>query len=186
MVVHGAIILNQFNHYPVPAVKRCAFAATLRERMQSVRHSKLYAPVAKPARAGGRAVNRNPMKDRAAGGRSKPMTATSTTMVRAVWAGYFGAGKKDEAEEEAAEGADAVAKVGGFWFGRGVPGRPLVRVGSMSCCMRGACHGILQLSPCRTAASAALSRSSCADRPAPASPATQHIYHRGRRWRSRT
>ncbi|KAL6767831.1 MET1 [Auxenochlorella protothecoides x Auxenochlorella symbiontica] len=88
LLVHGAILLNQFAAWPVAAVRKSAFATTLRARMQDVRHSKLYRAAAKPARSGA-AVNRNPMKDRAAGGRSKPMTATATTMVRAVWQSYF-------------------------------------------------------------------------------------------------
>ena len=33
-------------------------------------------------------VNANPMRDRAAG-RAKPMTATATRMVKAIWASYF-------------------------------------------------------------------------------------------------
>lgn len=62
MVVHGQIILNQFSNYPVESVRRSAFVSTLRERMQMVRHTKLYKSAAKPIRL--RGVNRNPMKVR--------------------------------------------------------------------------------------------------------------------------
>ena len=43
LVVHGQVVLNQFKHYPVKAVRDAAFVATLRQRMAQRRHSKLYA-----------------------------------------------------------------------------------------------------------------------------------------------
>lgn len=118
LVVHGAILLNQFAAWPAPAVRRSAFCSTLKTRMLDVRHSKLYRRAVAPPRApgGGRAVNRNPMKDRAAGARSKPMTATATVMVKAVWRTYFSAGgvlvKEDDAGEAGAAQAPEAAATG--------------------------------------------------------------------------
>ena len=46
------------------------------------------------------------MQDRAAGKKSKPMTATATTMVKAIWQSYFnvaGQAKDVEGEGPAAE-----------------------------------------------------------------------------------
>ena len=42
-MVHGQVVLNQFKHYPVKAVRDAAFVPALRERMAQRRHSKLYA-----------------------------------------------------------------------------------------------------------------------------------------------
>ena len=112
LLVHGAILLNQFAGWPVAAVRRSAFAAALKARMQDVRHSKLYRGVIKaaPGSAARRAVNRNPMKDRAAGARSKPMTATATAMVRSVWQSYFNIGANAlDALAEAAERREGAA-----------------------------------------------------------------------------
>eukprot|EP00887_Chlorella_sp_A99_P005231 scaffold1.g5231.t1 len=63
VVAHGQIILNQFANYPVESVKRSGFAAVLKERMQQLRHCKLYkvARKAEPVRL--RGVNRNPMSN---------------------------------------------------------------------------------------------------------------------------
>ena len=86
MVVHGQIMLNQFQNFPVKAVQKSAFAATLKARMELRRHAKLYI---KPTRTGkGRGANSNPMRDRASV-RAKPMTATATVMVRNIWQSYF-------------------------------------------------------------------------------------------------
>lgn len=62
MIVHGQIILNQFQHYPNKAVKGSAFAGSLKGAMEMRRHSKLYAAAVKPHRAKG--VNANPMRVR--------------------------------------------------------------------------------------------------------------------------
>ena len=87
VVAHGQIVLNQFKNFPNKAVARSAFAATLRERMETRRHAKLYlAPLGRGQRAKG--LRANPLRDRAAG-RGKPMTATATTMVKAIWQSYF-------------------------------------------------------------------------------------------------
>lgn len=105
LAVHAQILLSCFSNFPVKAVRNSAFAATLKEKLAAVRHSKLYRSIIK--NKANRAVNRNPMKDRAAGGRSKPMTATATTMVKSVWQAYFIISEKQQAEgEEAAEGAE--------------------------------------------------------------------------------
>jgi DNA (cytosine-5)-methyltransferase 1 len=85
LTVHAPVILSCFNNFPVKEVRNSAFASTLREKLSSVRHYKLYRSVGK-LRA---RINRNPMKDRAAGGRSKPMTATATMMVKSIWQAYF-------------------------------------------------------------------------------------------------
>ena len=109
LAVHAQILLSCFSNFPVKAVRNSSFATTLKEKLAAVRHSKLYRSVTKTK---GRAVNRNPMKDRAAGGRSKPMTATATTMVKSVWQAYFIVSEKHqqaEGEEEGAEGAETAA-----------------------------------------------------------------------------
>ena len=83
--VHAQIFLSCYQHFPMESVRKCAFVVTLREKLNSVKHSKLYVTVPK----GRGRTNRNPMKDRAAGSRSKPMTATATAMVKSVWQSYF-------------------------------------------------------------------------------------------------
>jgi len=84
--VHAQIFLSCFQHFPIEAVRKCAFVVALREKLNSVKHSKLYVSSGK----GRGRMNRNPMKDRAAGSRAKPMTATATAMVKSVWQSYFG------------------------------------------------------------------------------------------------
>jgi DNA (cytosine-5)-methyltransferase 1 len=106
LAVHAQILLSCFSNFPVKAVRNSAFATTLKDKLAAVRHSKLYRTAIKSKT--NRAVNRNPMKDRAAGGRSKPMTATATTMVKSVWQAYFIVSEKLQAEE-GAEGAEAAA-----------------------------------------------------------------------------
>lgn len=64
VVVHGQILLNQFQHFPSKAVKDSAFASSLRSAMETRRHSKLFMGAGKSAKAGGHAANRNPMKVR--------------------------------------------------------------------------------------------------------------------------
>lgn len=100
--VHGQIILNCFQNYPVDAIRRSAFASTLRDHMALVRHSNLYQSSIKSKPRG---VNRNPMKDRAAGARSKPMTATATTMVKSIWQAYFIPGSKGTTDEKTGDEA---------------------------------------------------------------------------------
>ena len=85
VVVHGQILLNQFKHFPVKAVRESAFALTLKSQMELRRHAKLYL---KPAKAQRGHSNSNPMRDRASV-KAPPMTATATTMVKAVWQSYF-------------------------------------------------------------------------------------------------
>lgn len=101
LAVHAQILLSCFSNFPVKSVRNSAFAAALKDKLAAVRHSKLYRSANK-AKAG--RVNKNPMRDRAAGARSKPMTATATTMVKSIWAAYFIVAAKKE-EEESAEGA---------------------------------------------------------------------------------
>ena len=43
LVVHGQVLLNQFQNYPLKAVRDAAFVGALRERMAQRRHHKLYA-----------------------------------------------------------------------------------------------------------------------------------------------
>lgn len=59
--------------------------------LHSDAHPSLSSPPLAPPRAGSPRPPPPPpiSQDRAAGGRSKPMTATATTMVRAVWQSYF-------------------------------------------------------------------------------------------------
>ena len=86
MVVHGQIILNQFKNYPKKSVANSAFATGLKARMELRRHCKLYMAARPKARV--RGLRANPMRDRAHI-RMKPMTATATTMVKAIWRAYF-------------------------------------------------------------------------------------------------
>lgn len=113
VVVHGQIILNQFKHFPNKAVKSSAFPAALRTALEMRRHLKLYASTNRSVTR----VNRNPMKDRSGPNRLKPMPATATAMVKAIWASYFqfgsnadadAAAKEAEAADEAAPAAQAV------------------------------------------------------------------------------
>ncbi|KAL0027901.1 hypothetical protein WJX79_001540 [Trebouxia sp. C0005] len=102
IVVHGQIILNQFKHFPNKAIQNCAFVNSLKTAMEARKHSKLYSSTKKSLKS--KSVNRNPMKDRACGARAKPMTATATSMVKAIWQSYF---PSTAAEDEAV--TDAVA-----------------------------------------------------------------------------
>ncbi|KAK9918243.1 hypothetical protein WJX75_002529 [Coccomyxa subellipsoidea] len=86
VVVHGQIILNQFKSFPKKSVANSAFATGLKARMELRRHCKLY--MASRAKARVRGLRANPMRDRAHI-RMKPMTATATTMVKAIWRAYF-------------------------------------------------------------------------------------------------
>ena len=87
LAVHAQIILSCFQNHPIDSIRRSAFVTQLKERLALVRHSKLYQSVRKVGKT--RAMNSNPMKDRAAGSKSKPMTATATTMVKSIWQAYF-------------------------------------------------------------------------------------------------
>lgn len=86
VVVHGQIILNQFKNFPKKAVANSAFATALKGRMELRRHCKLYLAARPKIRV--RGLRANPMRDRAHI-RMKPMTATATTMVKAIWRSYF-------------------------------------------------------------------------------------------------
>lgn len=86
VVVHGQIILNQFKYFPKKSVANSAFATGLKQRMEQRRHCKLYMGARDKARV--RGLRANPMRDRASV-RMKPMTATATTMVKAIWKAYF-------------------------------------------------------------------------------------------------
>ena len=86
VVVHGQIILNQFKNFPKKSVANSAFATALKARMELRRHCKLYLAARPKARL--RGLRANPMRDRAHI-RMKPMTATATTMVKAIWRTYF-------------------------------------------------------------------------------------------------
>ena len=86
VVVHGQILLNQFKHFPIKAIKNSAFSTTLQSEMELRRHAKLYSKTNK-AHSRLRA-NSNPMRDRASQ-KARPMTATATTMVRSIWQSYF-------------------------------------------------------------------------------------------------
>ena len=97
--VHAQIFLSCFQHYPSDHVRKCAFVVTLRQKLDSVKHSKLYVST----RGRGK-MNRNPMRDRAANARAKPMTATATRMVKHVWQSYF-------TSEETAETSQVVANI---------------------------------------------------------------------------
>ena len=91
VVVHGQIILNQFKHFPNKAIQNCAFVTGLKRLMEARRHSKLYMGKLKKGKMalGTKGRNSNPMKDRSVAGRPKPMTATATNLVKAVWMDYF-------------------------------------------------------------------------------------------------
>ena len=112
LAVHGQIVLSCFQHYPIESIRRSAFVTHLKEKLALVRHSKLYHSGSLSSKL--RTVNRNPMKDRAAGARSKPMTATATTMVKSIWQAYFttfghGAAADGLASSEKAGTANAVS-----------------------------------------------------------------------------
>ena len=104
--VHAQIFLSCYQHFPMESVRKCAYVVALREKLNSVKHSKLYVTVPK----GRGRTNRNPMKDRAAGSRSKPMTATATAMVKSVWSSYFvnAATLLAAAQKAGADAVDAV------------------------------------------------------------------------------
>ena len=104
LAVHGQILLSCFSNFPVKAVRNSAFATTLKEKLAAVRHSKLYRNGTAHSKSGGKVANRNPMRDRAAGARAKPMTATATTMVKSIWQVYF-----TEISKAAAAAGDAAA-----------------------------------------------------------------------------
>ena len=98
--VHAQILLSCYQHFPIESVRKCSFVLGLKEKLNTLKHSKLYVS---SSRQRGRGLNRNPMKDRAAGVRSKPMTATATAMVKSVWQAYFTAGDSNLQAEVAHE-----------------------------------------------------------------------------------
>lgn len=61
VVVHGQILLNQFNNYPNEKVKKSAFAVALKDLMEMRRHCKLYQPKKKKSHRS-TVINKNPMK----------------------------------------------------------------------------------------------------------------------------
>ena len=67
--------------------------------------------------------NSNPMRNKAAVGlRAKPMPATATTLVKAVWHGYFFGGRRPQSEEEAAGRGEWRRSEGGLAGRRSSPG----------------------------------------------------------------
>lgn len=96
LVVHGQIILNQFKNYPVKAVQQCAFGSALQERMRERSHSKLFMSKRKITAAMRIDRKANPMRNRLPKSNPRPMTATATTFVKAIWADYFNAGSAAE------------------------------------------------------------------------------------------
>lgn len=98
--VHAQILLSCYQHFPLESVRKCSFVLGLKEKLNTLKHSKLYVSC---NRQRGRGLNRNPMKDRAAGVRSKPMTATATAMVKSVWQAYFTSGESTLQAEVAHE-----------------------------------------------------------------------------------
>ncbi|BDA51554.1 DNA (cytosine-5)-methyltransferase 1B [Coccomyxa sp. Obi] len=108
VVVHGQIILNQFKNFPKKSVANSAFATGLKARMELRRHCKLYLAARPKARV--RGLRANPMRDRAHV-RMKPMTATATTMVKAIWRSYFNrTGQVLAGDQKEAAGAEAAAE----------------------------------------------------------------------------
>ena len=83
-------MLNQFKNFPVKQIQRCAFVGHLQKQMEARRHSRLYLSKRKitvEMRVGRKL---NPMRERIAKSKPKPMTATATTLVKSVWMNYFG------------------------------------------------------------------------------------------------
>ncbi|KAL3133378.1 hypothetical protein ABBQ38_007248 [Trebouxia sp. C0009 RCD-2024] len=109
VVVHGQIILNQFKHFPNKAIQSCAFVNSLKCAMEARKHSKLYSSTKKAVKL--KTGNRNPMKDRSMGARAKPMTATATSMVKAIWQSYFPSTAEGAEEPQAQAAAAAAAPV---------------------------------------------------------------------------
>ncbi|KAK9839549.1 hypothetical protein WJX84_009779 [Apatococcus fuscideae] len=107
VVVHGQILMSLIKLYPIKAIQNCAFASSLKQKMQTRRHAKLYVL---PKRQLLKAVNRNPMRDRATA-KAKPMTATATNMVKAVWASYFKTAEQSGGEAGAEGGQPEVKAV---------------------------------------------------------------------------
>jgi len=85
LAVHGQMLLNQFKNYHVKEVVRSQLVHQLKESMLAVRHSKLYNVAQLQP---GRHRARNPMQDRPSY-RSKPMKATTTSLVYKVFESYF-------------------------------------------------------------------------------------------------
>lgn len=50
------------------------------------------------------------LQDRTGPNRAKPMTATATAMVKAIWQSYFTVAQGGQAEEEGVEAAEGTAK----------------------------------------------------------------------------
>jgi DNA (cytosine-5)-methyltransferase 1 len=109
VVVHAPVILGCFAAFPLKAVANSAFASALKERLNTVRTCRLYRAAPRGSCLKAR-TNRNPMKDRAAGGRAKPMTATATRMVKDVWSSYFRSGGVGPDSAPKAEGEEGLAK----------------------------------------------------------------------------
>ena len=82
VVVHGQILMSLIKLYPVKAIQNCAFASSLKQKMQTRRHAKLYVL---PKRQLMKAVNRNPMRVRCSQVR-KSLPTSRGWQVRAGWA----------------------------------------------------------------------------------------------------
>ncbi|PNH03379.1 DNA (cytosine-5)-methyltransferase 1, partial [Tetrabaena socialis] len=117
IVVHGQVILNQIDRYYKEAVRRCGFVKALKTKLGERRHRKLAAAGrgfrGKQAKAGGKLVVVNPMKNRQArkGGRPVPMPATTTQQVRRIWSEFFATTAQPEEGQQAGEGAGEGAAV---------------------------------------------------------------------------
>ena len=97
LIVHGQIVLNQFQNYPVKAVRNAAFVSTLRAHMELRKHCKLYLSPKKMGRLRG-PRSLNPVRSMAA--RKKPMRATTTKLVHRVWSTYFNAQAAQSSKQE--------------------------------------------------------------------------------------
>lgn len=83
-------MLNQFKNFPVKQIQRCAFVGHLQKQMEARRHSRLYLSKRKITAEMRVGRKLNPMRERVAKSKPKPMTATATTLVKSVWMNYFG------------------------------------------------------------------------------------------------
>ena len=119
LTAHGQILLNQFRNFPAAAVQKSPIPAALRDRMALRRHTALSMGGRKKAGAIRRTgQNLNPIRSVAA--RSKPMRATTTSLVHRIWTSTVAAAEEEACTcEPAAGGLDDEAAVGAKDTGAG-------------------------------------------------------------------
>lgn len=87
LVVHGQIILQQFAEYPEEQIRKSAFVTGLMSKMEEKQHVKLLVGKKSLIKKGRNLNPRAHLQPDAK--KSKPMRATTTTLVNRIWSSYY-------------------------------------------------------------------------------------------------